>query len=64
MAKLFAGDLAQRIGYECLQAFGGYGYIEEYPAARFVRDIRLVTIGGGSSEVMKEIIGKRIGFSR
>lgn len=64
MAKLFAGDLAQRIGYDCLQAFGGYGYMEEYPVARFVRDIRLVTIGGGSSEVMKEIIGKRMGFSR
>ncbi|MBI2067128.1 MAG: acyl-CoA dehydrogenase family protein [Deltaproteobacteria bacterium] len=62
MAKLFAGDLAQKVAYECLQAHGGYGYMEEYDSARFVRDIRLITIGGGSSEIMKEIITKKMGW--
>ncbi len=63
MAKLFACDLSQEVGYDCLQAHGGYGYMEEYDISRFVRDTRLLTIGGGASEVMKEIIAKRIGLS-
>ncbi len=62
MAKLFACDLAQKVAYDCLQAHGGYGYMEEYDLARFTRDIRLMTIGGGSSEIMKEIIAKRMGL--
>ncbi len=62
MAKLFAGDLAQRVAYDCLQALGGAGYMEEYDMSRFTRDIRLMTIGGGTSEVMKEIIAKRMGL--
>ncbi len=57
-AKLFAGDMAQRVIYDCQQVFGGYGFIEEYPITREYRDIRLITIGGGTSEVMKEIIWK------
>jgi citronellyl-CoA dehydrogenase len=62
MAKLFAGDLAQRVAYDCQQFFGGMGYIEETPIARAWRDIRLITIGGGTSEVMKEILSKIYGF--
>ncbi|NOJ94313.1 acyl-CoA dehydrogenase [Corallococcus coralloides] len=62
MAKLFAGDLAQRVAYDCQQFFGGMGYIEETPIARMWRDVRLITIGGGTSEVMKEIISKLYGF--
>jgi alkylation response protein AidB-like acyl-CoA dehydrogenase len=62
MAKLFAGDLAQKVAYDCQQFFGGMGYIEETPVARAWRDIRLITIGGGTSEVMKEIISKLSGF--
>ena len=60
MAKLFAGDLAERVAYDCLQAHGGAGYMEEYDLSRFTRDIRLMTIGGGSSEIMKEIIAKKM----
>ena len=63
MAKLVAGDLAQKVAYDCVQAHGGYGYMEEYDVARFARDIRLMTIGGGTSEIMKEIIAKRLNFS-
>jgi citronellyl-CoA dehydrogenase len=62
MAKLFAGDLAQRVAYDCQQLFGGMGYVEETPVARAWRDLRLITIGGGTSEIMKEIIGKLEGF--
>ncbi len=62
MAKLFSGDLAQQVAYDCLQAHGGYGYMEEYDLSRFTRDIRLMTIGGGSSEIMKEIISKKMGL--
>lgn len=62
MAKLFAGDLAQKVAYDCLQFHGGYGYIEEYDIARASRDVRLMTIGGGTSEIMKEIIAKWSGL--
>lgn len=62
MAKLFAGDLAQKVAYECLQAHGGAGYMAEYDIERFYRDIRLITIGAGTSEIMKEIIAKRMGL--
>jgi citronellyl-CoA dehydrogenase len=62
MAKLVAGDLAQRVAYDCQQFYGGMGYIEETTIARAWRDIRLITIGGGTSEIMKEIISKLSGF--
>lgn len=62
MAKLFACDLIQKVAYDCQQFFGGMGYIEETPIARAWRDSRLLTIGGGTSEVMKEIISKLSGF--
>jgi citronellyl-CoA dehydrogenase len=58
MAKLFAGDLAQKVAYDCQQMHGGYGYMMEYDVARAWQDIRLITIGGGTSEIMKEIIAK------
>jgi citronellyl-CoA dehydrogenase len=58
MAKLFTGDLAQKVTYDCLQIHGGFGFIEEYDICRQYRDVRLLPIGGGTSEVMKEIIWK------
>jgi citronellyl-CoA dehydrogenase len=58
MSKLFSGDLAQKVIYDCLQFHGGYGFIEEYDIARAYRDVRLIPIGGGTSEIMKEIIWK------
>ncbi len=62
MAKLFAGDLAQKVAYDCQQLYGGMGYIDETDIARAWRDIRLITIGGGTSEIMKEIIAKLSGL--
>ncbi len=60
MAKLLATELSDKVAYQCLQMFGGYGYMEEYKIARFFRDSRLGTIGGGSSEIMCEIISKMV----
>jgi acyl-CoA dehydrogenase len=60
MVKLFAGEMAQKVAYDCVQLHGGYGYMREYPIERFFRDIRLLTIGGGTSEIMKEIIAKQM----
>ena len=58
MAKLKSTKMADEVIYDCLQMLGGYGYIEEYPMARLLRDSRLGPIGGGTSEILKEIIAK------
>ncbi len=47
---------------QCLQFFGGYGYMDEYPISRAFRDIRVTTIYGGATEIMKEIIGRNLGM--
>jgi alkylation response protein AidB-like acyl-CoA dehydrogenase len=60
MAKLLATQLSDKVMTECLQAFGGYGYMEDYKMARMFRDSRVGTIGGGSSEIMCEIIAKAV----
>jgi acyl-CoA dehydrogenase len=60
MVKLFTGEIAQRVAYDCVQLHGGYGYMREYPIERFFRDIRLMTIGGGTSEIMRDIIAKQM----
>ncbi len=62
MAKLFGAEMSQSVVDSCLQYHGGYGYIEEYYIARAYRDIRLMPIGGGASEVMKEIISRLMGM--
>jgi acyl-CoA dehydrogenase len=58
MVKLFTAEMANRVAYECVQLHGGYGYMREFPVERFARDVRLLTIGGGTSEIMREIIAK------
>ena len=58
MAKLISTELHEKVATECLQFFGGYGYMEEYPMARMYRDVRIGTIGAGTSEIMREIIAK------
>lgn len=62
MCKLFACELSNKVIDRCLQLMGGYGYIEEYQLARSFRDGRLNTIGGGTSEVMRQIISKLMGL--
>ncbi|HMB99891.1 MAG TPA: acyl-CoA dehydrogenase family protein [Flavobacteriaceae bacterium] len=60
IAKLQSTKMADEVVYECLQFLGGYGYMEEYPMARLFRDSRLGPIGGGTSEILREIISKII----
>jgi len=60
MSKLKSTKVADEVIYQCLQFLGGYGYMEEYPMARLLRDSRLGPIGGGTSEILKEILAKII----
>ena len=60
MAKLHATEVANMVAYEGVQMHGGYGYIRETPVERFARDYRLWTIAAGSSEIMREIISRRV----
>ena len=60
MGKLLVTELHEKISTQCLQFFGGNGYTEDYPMARMFRDSRIGTIGGGTSEIMREIIAKVI----
>jgi len=60
MSKLKSTKIADEVIYDCLQMLGGYGYMEEYPLARMFRDSRLGPIGGGTSEILREIIAKMI----
>ncbi len=58
MCKLLGTQLADKVINDCLQMFGGFGYMESYPLARMFRDARLGQIGGGTSEIMREIISR------
>jgi hypothetical protein len=58
ISKLLSTKMADEVIYDALQMLGGYGYIEDYPMARLLRDSRLGPIGGGTSEILKEIIAK------
>ncbi|SFD17877.1 Acyl-CoA dehydrogenase [Algibacter pectinivorans] len=60
MSKLKSTKMADEVIYQCLQFLGGYGYMEEYPMARLLRDSRLGPIGGGTSEILREILAKII----
>jgi len=60
MAKLYTSELQKRTVDTCLQYFGGYGYMEDYPICRAYRDTRVGTIAGGSSEIMREIIARMV----
>ena len=62
LVKLFTSELQARVVDRCLQLFGGYGYVTEYPIARLYADARVTRIYGGTSEVMKSIISKSLGL--
>jgi len=62
MAKLMTQRGLVEIADECLQIHGGYGYMREYGIERAVRDARLGPIGGGTDEIMKEILGRQMGL--
>ena len=62
MAKLYTGELARRVANEALQIHGGYGYIEEFPIARFYRDAKVLEIGEGTSEIQRLVIARGLGL--
>jgi citronellyl-CoA dehydrogenase len=62
MAKVMVGEVANKVAFDAVQIHGGYGYMDEYPVSRMYRDARLIPIGGGTSEMMKEIISKLMGI--
>lgn len=62
MCKQWCSDIAKRIIDECVQLHGGYGYMLEYQVAKFYLDVRVDPIHGGTNEIMKEIVGRSLGF--
>jgi len=60
MAKAWIPEMANRVAYQCQQLHGGYGYMEEYPICRFYRDVRPISIFGGTTEIMKLIVAKNL----
>ena len=60
MAKLFASEIAVRVANEAVQIHGGYGFIKDYPAEKYYRDVKLCTIGEGTSEIQKLVIARHL----
>ncbi len=60
MAKLFATEMAEKVCYDALQIYGGYGYLEDFPLAKLYRDVRATTLYEGSSEIQRHIISKEL----
>ena len=60
MAKLFASEMAVRAANEGVQIFGGYGFVKDYPVEKFYRDVKVLTIGEGTSEIQRMIIARQI----
>ncbi len=60
MAKLFASEVAEKCSNEAVQIFGGYGFIKDFPVEKFYRDVKLLTIGEGTSEVQRIVISRTL----
>ncbi len=60
MAKLYASELAVRVADDCVQIHGGYGFVKDYPAEKFFRDVKLLTIGEGTSEIQRLVIARQL----
>jgi alkylation response protein AidB-like acyl-CoA dehydrogenase len=60
MAKLFASEIAVRVANEAVQIHGGYGFIKDYPVEKFYRDVKLCTIGEGTSEIQRLVIARQL----
>jgi alkylation response protein AidB-like acyl-CoA dehydrogenase len=60
MAKLFASEAAVRIAGEAVQIHGGYGFIKDYPVEKFYRDVKVCTIGEGTSEIQRLVIARQL----
>jgi alkylation response protein AidB-like acyl-CoA dehydrogenase len=60
MAKLYASEVAVRATERCVQIFGGYGFVKDFPAEKFYRDVKLCTIGEGTSEIQRMVIARNV----
>jgi alkylation response protein AidB-like acyl-CoA dehydrogenase len=60
MAKLYASEMAVRAADDCVQIHGGYGFVKDYPAEKYYRDVKLVTIGEGTSEIQRLVIARQL----
>ncbi len=60
MAKLYASEIAVRAAEDCVQIHGGYGFVKDYPAEKFFRDVKLTTIGEGTSEIQRLVIARQL----
>jgi hypothetical protein len=63
MAKLYASEIAVKVADDCVQIHGGYGFVKDYPAEKFFRDVKLTTIGEGTSEIQRLVIARQL-FAR
>jgi alkylation response protein AidB-like acyl-CoA dehydrogenase len=59
-AKLFASEVAVKVADDCVQIHGGYGFVKDYPAEKFFRDVKLLTIGEGTSEIQRLVIARQL----
>ena len=59
-AKLFATEASVRVANACIQVHGGYGYVDDYPAAKYLRDARVTTLYEGTSQIQKLLIGRAL----
>jgi len=60
MAKLYASEAAVRVAEDCVQIHGGYGFVKDYPAEKYFRDVKLTTIGEGTSEIQRLVIARQL----
>ena len=60
MAKLYASEVAVEVADKALQIFGGYGYVKDFPAEKYYRDVKLCTIGEGTSEIQRTVIAREL----
>ena len=60
MAKLYSSEVAVKVADDCVQIHGGYGFVKDYPAEKFYRDVKLCTIGEGTSEIQKLVISRQL----
>ena len=60
MAKLYASEIAVRVADDCVQIHGGYGFVKDYPAEKYFRDVKLLTIGEGTSEIQRLVIARQL----
>ena len=60
MAKLYASEIAVRVAEDCVQIHGGYGFVKDYPAEKYFRDVKLTTIGEGTSEIQRLVIARHL----